>query len=179
MLNSHWGRAAKGKRSLASMRIGSLQVCPTLCGPVVWGLQGLSVRGFLQAGILERIGHYRLSYPSRALYFLLPWPPTPEYLVLPEPLQPKQLHHLHSWPSQGKPKSSRAASGANPSGRPTCRSGNKNHNLNPGAVWLKKKTQNLPTSFTSYRLNPRDQLGRLCVWGIYKGHWELPQKKTH
>ena len=50
---------------------------------------------------------------------------TPEYLVLPEPLQPKQLHHLHTWPSQGKPKSSRAAPGANPSGRPTYRGGNK------------------------------------------------------
>ena len=24
----------------------------------------------------------------------------PEYLVLPEHLQPKQLHHLHMWPSQ-------------------------------------------------------------------------------
>ena len=27
---------------------------------------------------------------------------SPEYLMLPEPLQPKQLHHLHTWPSQGK-----------------------------------------------------------------------------
>ena len=27
---------------------------------------------------------------------------SPENLVLPEPLRPKQLHHLHSWPSQGQ-----------------------------------------------------------------------------
>ena len=27
---------------------------------------------------------------------------SPEYLVLPEPLRPKQLHHLHTWPSQGQ-----------------------------------------------------------------------------
>ena len=27
---------------------------------------------------------------------------SPEYLVLPEPLQPKQLHHLHTWTSQGQ-----------------------------------------------------------------------------
>ena len=27
---------------------------------------------------------------------------SPEYLVLPETLQPKQLHHLHTWPSQGQ-----------------------------------------------------------------------------
>ena len=26
----------------------------------------------------------------------------PKYLVLPEPLQSKQLHHLHTWPSQGQ-----------------------------------------------------------------------------
>ena len=28
--------------------------------------------------------------------------PPPEHLVLPESLQPKQLHHLHPWPSQGQ-----------------------------------------------------------------------------
>ena len=50
---------------------------------------------------------------------------SPEYLVLPEPLPPKQRHHRHTWPSQGQTKSSRAASGANPSGWPTCRGGNK------------------------------------------------------
>ena len=27
---------------------------------------------------------------------------SPEYLVLPEFLQPQQLHHLHTWPSQGQ-----------------------------------------------------------------------------
>jgi len=43
---------------------------------------------------------------------------------------------------------------------------NFNHNWNLGAVWLRKKTQNLPTSCTSCRLNPHDQLGRLCVYGI-------------
>ena len=40
--------------------------------------------------------------------------------------------------------------------------------LNPGAVWLRKKTPNLPTRCTSYRLNPYDELGRLSVYGIYK-----------
>ena len=64
----------------------------------------LSGRGALQERILEGIA------PS---------------LVLPEPLRPKQLHHLHADPHRGKAKSSRAASGANPSGRPTCRGGNK------------------------------------------------------
>ena len=27
---------------------------------------------------------------------------SPEYLVLPEALQPKQLHHLYTWPLQGQ-----------------------------------------------------------------------------
>ena len=51
---------------------GSLQSCPTICSPVDCGLPGFSVRGFLQARILECIGQYWLPYPSRALYFLLP-----------------------------------------------------------------------------------------------------------
>ena len=29
---------------------------------------------------------------------------SPDYLVLPELLRPKQLHHLHTWPSQGQPQ---------------------------------------------------------------------------
>ena len=39
--------------------------------------------------------HYISCCPSRH-------PRPPEYLVLPEPLQPKQLHHLYTWPSQGQ-----------------------------------------------------------------------------
>jgi len=38
--------------------------------------------------------------------------------------------------------------------------------LKPRAVWLKKKTQKLPTSCTSCRLNPNDKLGRLHLWNI-------------
>ena len=79
-------------------------------------------------------------------------------------------------PHRGKPKSSRAGSGANPSGQPTCRGGNKNHNRTPGAVWLREKTQNLPTSCTRCRLNPHDPLGRLCACGIYKRSLRAPTK---
>ena len=75
MLNSHWGRAATSKKSLASMHTGSLWLCPTLCNPVDCGLPGFSVReagGILQARILECISQYWLPNPSRALYFWLP-----------------------------------------------------------------------------------------------------------
>ena len=50
--------------------------------------------------------------------------------------------------------------------------------LKPGAVWLRKKTPNLPTSSRSCRLNPHDQLSRLCVYGIYKRTLRAPTKEN-
>ena len=41
-----------------------------------------------------------------------------------------------------------------------------------------KKTQNLPTSCTSCRFNPHDQLGRLCVYGMYKRTRRSPTKEN-
>ena len=43
---------------------------------------------------------------------------------------------------------------------------------------LRKKTQNLPTSCTSSRLNPHDQLSRLYVYGIYKRPLRAPTKEN-
>ena len=45
-------------------------------------------------------------------------------------------------------------------------------------MWLRKKTQNLPTSYISWRLNPHDQLSRLCVYGIYKKSLRVPTKEN-
>ena len=50
--------------------------------------------------------------------------------------------------------------------------------LKPGAVWLRKKTKNSPTSCTSWRLNPHDQLGRFCVCGIHKISFRAPTKEN-
>ena len=69
-LNSHWGRAATGKKSLAS-RVASV-VSDSVTLQTVACQASLSGRGALQARILERIGQYWLSYPSGALYFLVP-----------------------------------------------------------------------------------------------------------
>jgi len=66
------GQSCHRQKCLASLHIVSLQSCPTLCDPVDYGLPGISVRGLLQAKILERDGQYWLPYPSIALYFLLP-----------------------------------------------------------------------------------------------------------
>ena len=80
-LNPHWDRAATGKKRLAPVHMGSLQLCATLCDPVDCGLPGFSVReGVLQARILERIGQYWLPsllehYISCCLSCQLPWVP--------------------------------------------------------------------------------------------------------
>ena len=44
-------------------------------------------------------------------------------------------------------------------------------------MWLTNKIQSLP-SYTSYRLNPHNQLGRLCVYGIYKRPLRAPTKEN-
>jgi len=41
-----------------------------------------------------------------------------------------------------------------------------------------KKTPNPPTTCTSCRLNPHDQLGRLCIYGIYKRSLRAPTKEN-
>ena len=77
MLNSHWGRAATGKKpcfyALRVVLVVSNSLHPCRLWPARLLCQG---GGALQAGILEHIGQYWLPYPSRALYFLLPYLPT-------------------------------------------------------------------------------------------------------
>ena len=91
-------QAKNKKQNLVSMYMAFLWLRPTFYNPIDCGLTGLSVREVLQAIILKHIGQYWLPYPSRALYFLLPYPPTPLNTWC--ALWPKQLHHLHTSPSQ-------------------------------------------------------------------------------
>ena len=44
-------------------------------------------------------------------------------------------------------------------------------------MWLRKKTPN-PNSYTSFRLNPHNKLGRLCDYGIYKRALRAPTKEN-
>ena len=44
-------------------------------------------------------------------------------------------------------------------------------------MWLRKKTQNLPRSYTSCRLNPHGQLAN-SVYGIYKRSLRAPTKEN-
>ena len=124
MLNSHWGRAATGKKSLVSMHAGLLPLCPTLCNPVDSVRLGFSVRGVFQAkigSVLANTGYHTLlehnisCCPSHQL---------PSTWCCQNSCQPSSCIPSTPGLHRGKPKSSRAASGANPSGRPTCRSEN-------------------------------------------------------
>ena len=123
----------------------------------------LSGRAVLQASILEHIGQHWLPYPSRALYFLLPWLSTP----------------LSSPATQAAaPPPRLALTGANPSppGQPQEQTPVNDPypemvikpQLKPMGSVAKEEDPNPPTSCTSCRLNPHEQLGRLCIYGIYK-----------
>ena len=124
-LNSHWDRSVTGKKSLASMCTGSLRSCPTLCDPVDCGLPGFSVGGFSRQeywSVLANTGchilqeHYISCCPSQQL---------PSTCCCQNPCDPSSCITSTPGPHRSKPKSLRAASGANPSGQPTCRGGNK------------------------------------------------------
>ena len=43
---------------------------------------------------------------------------------------------------------------------------------------VKEEDPNLPSNCTSCGLNPHGQLGRLCVYGIYKGTLRAPTKES-
>ena len=162
------------------MHTGSLQSCLTLCGPGDCALPGFSVREGASPGkntgaILASTGchalleHYISCCPSRQP----PWVPGAARNPVTQAAAPPP--HL-------------TLTGANPSppGQPQEQTPVDDphaeveviHNWNPGAVWLRKNNQNFPTSCTGCRLNPHDQLGRLCVYGIYKRSLRVPTKEN-
>ena len=124
MLNPLWGRAATGKK------MSHVYVCRVtlviFCYLMDCGFPDLSVTRVLQARILKCTCQYWLPYPSRTLYFLVPQLPTPLCTwCCQNPCDLSSCITSTPGPHWGKPKSSRAHSGVNPSERPTCRCGNK------------------------------------------------------
>ena len=114
------------KKSCVSAHRVALVVSDSMRPCRLWPARLLSGKEILQARRLERIGQYLFPYPSRALYFLLPYPPTPlGTWSCQNQCNPSSCTTFTPGPHGGKPNFSRAASGANPSGRPTCRGGNK------------------------------------------------------
>ena len=138
----------------------------------------LSGRGILQARTLERIGHYWLPYPSRVLYFLLPSPPSP----------------LSTWCCQNTSDPSNcttphlALPGAdpNPPGQPQEQTPVDHPHaeveikpqLKPRGSVAKEENPKPFHSCTRNRLNPHDQLGRPCVYRIYKSTSRAPTKEN-
>ena len=186
-LNSYWSRAAQAKKSLASMCAGLLRQCPTHCDPVDCGLPGFPGRKGISPSkntgaywpILVAIPFQSTIFPAALAVNSL------EYLVLPEPLQPKQLHHSTPGPHRGELKSSRTTLGANPSGQPTCRGGNKTtiETQGPGQPSLASvaKEEDTKLSHQLYKLQIKStyHLGRLCVYGIFKRSLRVPTKEKH
>ena len=58
------------------------------------------------------------------------------------------------------------------------RGGDKTRIENPGAAWLRKKTQSLPTSCANSRLNPHSQLSRPCIHGTCRRPSRAPTKEN-
>ena len=105
------------------MHAGSLRSCPILrhCG--LWPVRLLCQEGFFRQeywGVLDNAGcHALLEHcisccPSRQ---------PPSTWCCQNPCDPSSCTTSTPGPHRGRPTSSRAASGANPSGRPTCRGG--------------------------------------------------------
>ena len=179
MLNSHWGRAATDQKVLPLCMqgcFGSVRLFVTLTMAFKASLSG---RWVLQARILEHIGQYWWSYLSRAyisccLSRQLLWVPGAARTPATQAAAPPP--HL-------------ALTGANPSppGQPQEQTPvDDSHaeveikpQLKPRGSVAEEEDQNLPTSCTSCRLNPHDQLGRLCVYGIYKRSLRAPTKEMH
>ena len=169
MLHSHWGRDATGKKScicvhrVASIKSDSLWPCRLWPTRFLYQGGGFSRQEYWS--ILVNIGchtlleHYISCCPSHQFPWVCGGARTPATQGAASP------PHL-------------ALTGANPShpGQPQEQTSVDNPDAEveiklqfiSGAVWLRKKTQNLPTSCTSCRLNPHNQLGRLCASGIYK-----------
>ena len=150
------------------MRAGLLLSCPTLCDPVDCGLPGFSVREGGSPGkntgaywpILFAIPFWSTIFPAHLTAN------SPEYLLLPEPLWPSSCTTSSPGPHRGKPKSSRAASGANPSGWPTCRGGNKTTMETRGSV---AKEEDPKPSHQLYKLQVKSTQSTrqtLCLWKI-------------
>ena len=162
------------------MHAGSLWSCLTLCNPVDCGLPGFSVRegGFSRQeywSILANTGchtlleHYISCSPSRQC----PWVPgaarTPETQADASPPHLDLTAANPSPPGQTQEQT--------PVDNPHVEVEIKPQFKPRGSV-AKEEDPNLPTSCTSCRLNPHNQLGRLCVYGIYKRSLRAPTKEN-
>ena len=138
----------QGRKNPVSVHVGSLWSCLTLqpCG--LWPARLLCPWDF--PGRNAGVGCHTLYgtiFPTALATS------SPEYLMLPECCDSNSCATSTPGPHWGRPKSPGQTQEQTPVN-------------NSYAEWPRKRTQNLLTSYTSCRLNPQDQLGRLCVYGI-------------
>ena len=161
------------------MHVGSLKLFPALCNPVGCGLPGFPVGGFSRQeywSVLANTGchmlleHYISCCPSHQL------PQVPGAVISP-------VTQTAALP----PHQALTGASSHPPGQtqvqiweinPLHRGGHKATIGSQGTVWLRKVTQNLPASCTNCRLNPHDQLSKLCVYGIYKRPLRAPTREN-
>ena len=174
ILNSHWGRAATGKKILASMHTWSLRSFPALRPCRLWPARLLCQgEGVLQVRILDCIGQYWLPcYISCCPSCQLPWVPGAARTPATQAAAPPS--HL-------------ALTGADPSppGQPQEQTPVDDPHaeveiqpqLKPRGSVAKEEDPKPSTSCTSCRLNLHNQLG-LCANGIYKRSLRAPTKEN-
>ena len=103
--------------------------------------------------------HYIPSFPSRQL----PWVPGAARTPATQAAAPPP--HL-------------ALTGANPSGRPTCRGGNKTTIETQDSV-AKKEDSKPPHQLYKLQIISTQSTRQTVTMEYIKGHWQLPQKRTH
>ena len=92
-----------------------------------------------------------------------------EYLVLPEILKPKRVHHLHTRTSQEQTQGLQASLRSKLQWTTPHAEVEIKLQFKPGAVWLRKKTHNLPTKGRDYKLGIKSTGSTrqtLCLWNI-------------
>ena len=99
---------------------------------------------------------------------------SPEYLARPEPLRPR--HCPHTLPSQGNPQSSRAASGANPSARPTTEV-EIEPQLEPRGSVAKEEDPEPSHQLGKLQVQSQDQLGRRGLWTLQEATESAHRRK--
>ena len=169
-------KAQPGKPSESCQRLEKISKCPVSCASGCWlpWTSGTARSPVIQAaappsGLVLTRG----ELPEAKKLLIVPhplrlWPLAPPCICCcQDPHDPSSC--ITSMPGllQGRTESSRAAAGANSCGWPHAEVSIKPW-LSSTAKRLKKRIWNLSTSRTSCRVNPHNQLGRLCVYGIYK-----------
>ena len=180
MLNLHRGRATRGKKSLVCMHTGSLQLCLDSLQPCwLWPARLLCQGGGSPS---KNTGAYlpvlvAITFKSTVFSAALATNPLSTWCCQ-NPCNPSSCTTSTPGPHRGKPKPSRAASGANPAEPPTHRGGKKITIETQGQCGWERRPKTFPPAIKAGRLNPHNQRGRLCVYGIYKRSLRAPTKEN-